>query len=202
MCKFDIPNVKQFGCSYCGKLFVCKEELFDHINVHVGITPHKCDQCSESFSHRDVLKEHIESHSNVKKPKPVIKCDICDYTFSKLAVLKAHNLRYHTPAPPLFDAEEKPAGTAGKSDKKISEKPAGNAGKTKNPAGTTGKLKEGTKKPEGTARRPVKDTKKPAVTARKSARTGVKKKPEFKCKGCNKIYSHAPSLKRHLKKAH
>ena len=53
---------KPFKCNRCGKGFITKMYLSDHINVHTGEKPYNCQYCSQSFASRGTHAMHERSH--------------------------------------------------------------------------------------------------------------------------------------------
>ena len=53
---------KKYRCDKCGKGFIDKWRLSDHINVHTGEKPHKCKFCSASFASMGTHAMHERSH--------------------------------------------------------------------------------------------------------------------------------------------
>ena len=52
-------EASKFGCSQCKKLFLTKEQLDKHMNVHRG-KQYSCQFCNQLFGHSQGLKEHEE----------------------------------------------------------------------------------------------------------------------------------------------
>ena len=63
-------HLKPWRCSRCTKGFTEKGRLADHMNVHLGIKPHNCEQCGQSFSNDSNKRAHIKSvHMGLKRSK-------------------------------------------------------------------------------------------------------------------------------------
>ena len=81
-----------FGCEICGKILANKTTLAQHIKIHEGKKPFRCDICDYSCSQKGNMKTHVASVHVVKKP---FKCDICDYSFSLKNIMKRHIITVH-----------------------------------------------------------------------------------------------------------
>ena len=67
---------KDLECKTCGKHFVTKVDLREHIkNDHTKKS--KCAQCNEVFSESWKMEKHMKTHASVE----VFKCTICDKDF-------------------------------------------------------------------------------------------------------------------------
>ena len=69
-----------YKCRYeeCNKRFTKTWNLLDHMRMHEGIRPFKCQNCPKSFTQKGNLKKHQIQHtlSSLKERKR-FKCDIC-----------------------------------------------------------------------------------------------------------------------------
>ncbi|XP_077532626.1 uncharacterized protein LOC144145001 [Haemaphysalis longicornis] len=50
-------------CSHCGKAFVRKGHLVDHLCVHMGERPYRCHLCPAAFAHKSTLNGHLRTHT-------------------------------------------------------------------------------------------------------------------------------------------
>lgn len=82
---------KRFLCTLCNKGFCKGFQLMMHINVHTGLTPHKCEHCPKAYSTNDSLKEHLRRHKNESLQ---FKCDKCEKTFHTQKLLNVHALTH------------------------------------------------------------------------------------------------------------
>ena len=68
--KHTPDNEKPHQCQQCGKGFVERYVLDDHMNTHTGAKPHKCKYCPASFASNGTMRMHQKGHLGIKrKPK-------------------------------------------------------------------------------------------------------------------------------------
>ncbi|XP_069696533.1 gastrula zinc finger protein XlCGF26.1-like [Periplaneta americana] len=82
------PVQESLPCNICGKRFVRKSKLNEHVARHVGGRPHVCEVCGKRFTERSSLKKHAMFHTGQKAHV----CDVCGKRFILLAHLKTHTL--------------------------------------------------------------------------------------------------------------
>ena len=76
---------KQLRCNECGKGFISRTRLRDHMNIHLGVKPHMCPHCGKHLSNTSNLQAHTrklhQEHykEGQDKTKRVLGwCDITD----------------------------------------------------------------------------------------------------------------------------
>jgi len=84
-------------CPVCGKEFMSKWKLGNHVKGHMDTKSHICDECGKDFLHDFTLVEHIEVVHQGKRP---YTCTRCEKTFSRAGNLRAHKL-IHTGVRPF-----------------------------------------------------------------------------------------------------
>lgn len=57
---------KLLECNECGKRFYAENSLAQHMHLHTGIKPHKCEVCNKQFARKD----YVLSHQKVHRAKP------------------------------------------------------------------------------------------------------------------------------------
>lgn len=75
-------------CAVCDKVFKRKEHLAQHMKLHLGLRPFKCDEanCNKSFSRKEHLMRHVVSHTG----KKMFNCEYCKKLFSRKDNLNKH----------------------------------------------------------------------------------------------------------------
>lgn len=83
---------KLVACPNCGALFASFTKFIDHCNRsgEIGNLCYQCSHCNKKFSTNNLLKEHIRKHVNK------FKCPICDMTCIGKTELSKHILYKHT----------------------------------------------------------------------------------------------------------
>ncbi|XP_076080589.1 uncharacterized protein LOC143051588 isoform X4 [Mytilus galloprovincialis] len=77
-------------CDICGKEFISKSSLREHIRSHTGFKPYKCGICGKDFR----VKSSVNYHMKIHEKKPYI-CDVCSTGFTSSQRLDKH-MRTHT----------------------------------------------------------------------------------------------------------
>ncbi|GAB0094717.1 uncharacterized protein DMENIID0001_100420 [Sergentomyia squamirostris] len=75
-------------CDNCGKTFKRKEHLIQHLKLHAGLRPFKCEEpgCNKTFSRKEHLMRHVVSHTG----KKMFSCEFCHKFFSRKDNLNKH----------------------------------------------------------------------------------------------------------------
>ena len=74
---FCTTGSKPFSCGICGKAYLYKQNLTDHMVIHTGMKRYKCKTCGKSFTQKQSLAYHLTIHTGVKP----YKCDTCGKSF-------------------------------------------------------------------------------------------------------------------------
>ncbi|XP_053690941.1 zinc finger protein 184-like [Sabethes cyaneus] len=77
-------------CKVCGKEVA---NMQDHLVVHTGEQPYKCDKCNKRFNLKGNYLRHRLIHTDVFKT--AFQCDICEKGFNSSTSLRYHS-RIHT----------------------------------------------------------------------------------------------------------
>ncbi|XP_037955142.1 zinc finger protein 431-like [Teleopsis dalmanni] len=83
---------KVHECVECHKQFNSKKVLDEHMNIHTGLRPFKCNLCPKDFASKYTLQTHVKIHSERLRP---FECDECDKTFMHHQNLVQHK-KLHT----------------------------------------------------------------------------------------------------------
>lgn len=75
-------------CDVCEKVFKRKEHLAQHMKLHLGLRPFKCEEkdCNKAFSRKEHLMRHVVSHTG----KKMFSCEFCQKLFSRKDNLNKH----------------------------------------------------------------------------------------------------------------
>lgn len=92
----DAPKTDVPTCEICEKVFKRKEHLAQHLKLHLGLRPFKCEEpnCNKTFSRKEHLMRHCVSHTGKKQ----YECDICHKLFSRKDNLNKHKRFVHWPS--------------------------------------------------------------------------------------------------------
>lgn len=86
-------------CEYCGKGFLTKGHMRDHIALHhLGIKRYKCEYCDQQFVCGPTLRRHVRKEHTKHKP---YACEYCGERFFEKTPLQRH-LTFHTGLAPFM----------------------------------------------------------------------------------------------------
>lgn len=77
----------------CGKKFLRRGRVLDHIHRHLNPDAYRCDPCGRSFADKFALKNHIENHEPFDSR--AFKCNLCSSSFTKASKLAQHERSRH-----------------------------------------------------------------------------------------------------------
>ncbi|XP_061681127.1 zinc finger and SCAN domain-containing protein 2-like [Syngnathoides biaculeatus] len=87
---------KRFACSVCNKRFSLKHHVNRHMRIHTGEHPFSCSVCGKGFRDKFGLRSHMSKHTG-EKP---YSCPICAKGLSCNSSLRIH-MRLHTEEKPF-----------------------------------------------------------------------------------------------------
>uniref|UniRef100_A0A1B6BYQ0 Zinc finger protein 865 n=1 Tax=Clastoptera arizonana TaxID=38151 RepID=A0A1B6BYQ0_9HEMI len=92
--RMHYPQVKNWTCDQCGKRYLSRNMLEEHMNTHTGVRPYQCSNCGKSFASKYTFKAHEKTHQ--ERPRP-FSCEVCSKTFLTQQNLSQHE-RTHSSA--------------------------------------------------------------------------------------------------------
>ncbi|CAG9785463.1 unnamed protein product [Diatraea saccharalis] len=84
-----------FICDVCGKRYLMRSQIVEHIRQQHGEKTFICDICGMEFRRNFNLKQHIRTRHHVTK----VQCTHCDKTFKNEVILKSHLREVRTGKP-------------------------------------------------------------------------------------------------------
>lgn len=87
------PVVRRHSCEVCGKKFMKKSNLIDHLRLHANMKPFQCEHCDKSFVQSGNLQAHLRTHT---QERPFVCSYLgCSKTYNQSSALRIH-IRSHT----------------------------------------------------------------------------------------------------------
>ncbi|CAI2385030.1 unnamed protein product [Moneuplotes crassus] len=80
-------------CKYghCRKAYTKVWNMIDHVRMHEGIKPYKCEHCQKAFTQKGNLKKHMRQHEfETVDDRRRFECEICHKKYTQKYNLKAH----------------------------------------------------------------------------------------------------------------
>ena len=74
---------RPYICKQCGKGFVHKHYLIEHMDYHTGERKYQCPQCGKRFQSASTLSKHAERHKGLRNHQ----CSYCSKSFLGLYLL-------------------------------------------------------------------------------------------------------------------
>ncbi|XP_077389459.1 uncharacterized protein LOC144026585 [Festucalex cinctus] len=87
---------KRFACSVCNKRFSLRHHVNRHMRIHTGEHPYSCSVCAKGFRDKFGLRSHMSKHTG-QKP---YSCPICGKGLSCNSSLRIH-MKLHTEEKPF-----------------------------------------------------------------------------------------------------
>lgn len=85
-----LPDHQKGYCKYCGKRFLEKIELIQHVKEHTVTL--KCKTCARKFSSEFALENHEKTHKDVDRP---FHCNSCNSRYATKNLLRSHINKIH-----------------------------------------------------------------------------------------------------------
>ncbi|CAI2385567.1 unnamed protein product [Moneuplotes crassus] len=84
-----------YTCKYghCRKTYNKVWNMIDHVRMHEGIKPYKCEHCQKAFTQKGNLKKHMRQHEfETVDDRRRFECEICHKKYTQRYNLKSHML--------------------------------------------------------------------------------------------------------------
>ena len=98
----DNKELEITTCSICSYKFKGRQRNIrakNHMSIHTGYKPFKCENCPKAFPDKPKLNEHMRSVHTDEHEKP-FKCKECEKSYSQKSHLQTHE-RIHTGEKPF-----------------------------------------------------------------------------------------------------
>lgn len=87
----NIRDPARFTCDYCGKTYLSRPQLKNHIIwIHMDVRPHQCQWCGKRFYTPARLAEHTVVHTRERN----FECDICGAKLVSRMAMVYHKRRH------------------------------------------------------------------------------------------------------------
>lgn len=80
-----------FQCVFCWKQFFKKQQLQNHLKIHMGVRNYECTVCLKRFVHKQQLENHFKIHTGEKN----FACSVCSKRFTHKQQMQNH-FKIHT----------------------------------------------------------------------------------------------------------
>lgn len=88
---YRLEHQKEGFAICCGKQFLKRNVLIEHINLHLDPNCYKCQHCNKTLANRRCLISHMKFfHLPNEKSNKSLECDVCNKVFQRANVLKRH----------------------------------------------------------------------------------------------------------------
>ncbi|XP_077375328.1 uncharacterized protein LOC144017528 isoform X2 [Festucalex cinctus] len=90
-----------FSCPHCEKTFRLKQDLQKHMVKHTGEKPFVCEHCGKAFGHRSSLRNHrlLCCSRLIYQQPPKLQCSLCPKLLANSGSLSNH-MKLHTSGKP------------------------------------------------------------------------------------------------------
>ncbi|RZF48649.1 hypothetical protein LSTR_LSTR010739 [Laodelphax striatellus] len=66
--RMHLPQSKNWTCDQCGKRYLSRNMLDEHMNSHTGARPYQCGVCGKDFASKYTFRSHEKTHT--ERPRP------------------------------------------------------------------------------------------------------------------------------------
>ena len=63
-----VPSLLKWTCDVCGHALASNQALQRHMLTHTGEKPFKCQDCGKTFSRKDNMRQHMVIHMRIDDP--------------------------------------------------------------------------------------------------------------------------------------